>query len=276
MSAKIYQLPTSLSGTVNVFPNFKYMVTGDNLDAITAAGYLNQIDLQSDPVSVTDIIQVLYDFNPQTQAGTYNAFSVTIVDGIITLYAEISAGNVILPVISGHVAAFSGTSGAITDAGFAAANVARTPTLPVVVNRVPVYSSTGGDLADSSLLLTDLINRNIYQTFSLNAGLFFNSLPYTASAGALSVTSQSGIITTDSLTTAPGLTSTVTITTSFTVVANSSVFLQLRSNGTNTAGNNILFSYNVSGIAQPIVVTILNANSGALDGTLVFSYFVAR
>ena len=51
MGANIYQLPTQLVGTSGIEPNFKFMVTGDSLDVITTPGYLNQIDLQSNPVS---------------------------------------------------------------------------------------------------------------------------------------------------------------------------------------------------------------------------------
>lgn len=93
MSATIYQLPTQLSGTVDVFPNFKYMVTGDDLATITTAGYLNQIDLQSNPIAPTDILQILYSFNQQTNVGTFSEFSVAISNGVITLVPVSQAGE---------------------------------------------------------------------------------------------------------------------------------------------------------------------------------------
>lgn len=276
MIAKIYQLPQQLTGTAGVNPNFKYMVSGDDLVSITTAGYLNQIDLQSNPIAVTDILQILYDFNLQTQVGTYNAFSVEINNGIITLSPVISEGNVILPVVSGNLPKFSGTLGVIGDSGILATRVAQLQSLPVVSGDVAVFSSTSGQLSDPGVLFSALINRNVYNSFNVNAGLFFDTRAYNAPGGAVSTLSQCGVITTDSLTTASGASYTVTMTPNVTFTSNSVIVFQLRSNGTNTAGNNILFSYNVVAFGNPAVITILNANSGALNGTVVFSYFVVR
>ena len=85
MSANIFQLPIQVPAMVGVLPNSKYMVVGDNLATLTTAGYLNQVSLESNPVSATDVIQCLYSFNPATQTGTYGVFSVTISNGTITL-----------------------------------------------------------------------------------------------------------------------------------------------------------------------------------------------
>ena len=276
MLVQIYQLPTQLAGTVDVFPNFKYMVTGNSLNDVTSAGFLNQVDLQSNPVSVTDILQILYDFNPTTQLGSYNAFSVTIVNGVITLSAEISAGNVILPVVAGNLAEFDDTSGVISDSGISAANVPVLSPLPVVVGDIPIFSSTGGSLTDSGILLTALINRNVQNSFNVSGGLLFNSAVYTAPGGVVSTSTQSGIITTDALTTASGSSYVVTISPFTTLTVNSIVMFQLLQAGTNTAGNNILFTYSVSGFASPIVLNIVNANAASLNGTIVFAYFVIR
>jgi hypothetical protein len=61
------------------------MVVGDGLAALTSPGYLNQIDLQSNPVSPSDVLQVMYDFVPATQSGNFGSFTVSISNGIITL-----------------------------------------------------------------------------------------------------------------------------------------------------------------------------------------------
>lgn len=114
MSATIYQLPMQVPGMVGVLPNPKFMVTGDNLAAVTTAGYLNQVSLESNPVATTDVIQCLYSFNLATQSGTYGIFSVAISNGIITLSLEQSAGEVTLPTIANHIATYTNVSGGLS------------------------------------------------------------------------------------------------------------------------------------------------------------------
>lgn len=112
----IYQLPIQQPAMVGVFPNQKFAVFGDNLATITTAGYLNQVNLESNPLASTDILQVLYSFNPQSQAGTYGVFTVTISNsGVITLVAAVSPGDVLLPVVANRIAQFNGTTGQIYD-----------------------------------------------------------------------------------------------------------------------------------------------------------------
>ncbi len=119
--ALIYQLPTPIPGTQGTLPEMKFMVVGDDLATLTAANYLNQITLESFIVAPTDIIQVLYNFNKQTQVGTYLACKVSISNlGIITL---LPTG----PVSSGRTAIYAGGSNLVdfTVAGITAAtNVA--------------------------------------------------------------------------------------------------------------------------------------------------------
>lgn len=117
----IYQLPTQQPAMVGVFPNQKFAVFGDNLATITTAGYLNQVNLESNPISTTDILQVLYSFNPVSQVGTYGVFTVSISNlGVITLVAAVSPGDVLLPVVGNHIAIFNGTTGQIYDGGVTA------------------------------------------------------------------------------------------------------------------------------------------------------------
>jgi len=112
----LLQLPTQLGGTPGVFPNFKYMTTTDNLATITTAGYLNNIDLQSFPIGVQDVIQCLYSVNPQTGAGTYGAFTVSISGtGVITLVQWSGDSGVVLPTIANHIATYTNTTGTISE-----------------------------------------------------------------------------------------------------------------------------------------------------------------
>lgn len=116
MAAGIKQLPTQLAGQVGVLPNQKFAVFYDNLATITTAGYLNQVDLQSNPIGTTDILQVLYSFNDVTQTGTYETFTVSISGaGVITLVQSSQAGEVTLPTIANHIATFTNTAGGISE-----------------------------------------------------------------------------------------------------------------------------------------------------------------
>lgn len=151
MAALIYQLPTPLPGTVGILPQKKFMVSGDNFATITAAGYLNQINLESFPINKTDIINVLYNYNLATTTGTYEQFAVSITNGVITLTALSNAGQVTLPTIANHIA---------------------------------VYTNTGGNLSEDAA--TAINGGNIQAGLSGTAGIL-TSYPATASKGNLSL-----------------------------------------------------------------------------------------
>lgn len=148
----IYQLPTQVPSMVGVLPSQKFMISGDNLATITAAGYLNQVSLESNPVSNTDIIQMLYNYNLQTTAGTYGVFTVSINGtGVITLSAA-------------------------SDAGFV--------TLPTAVNNIIVSTNTTGNLSN---LTGTAINAGSLQAGSSGVAGTLISYPATASKGSLIV-----------------------------------------------------------------------------------------
>lgn len=154
MTIKIYQLPIQISSTVGVEPNFKYMISGDSLDDLTTAGYLNQIDLQTSPLSTTDVLQVLYDFNPNNQVGIYGAFSVAINNGIITLSLATTGASVQFPVIEGHFANWITTAGKIGDLGYTPSNRTLENVVmqngAAVIGDFPVYGDVSGTLRDAS------------------------------------------------------------------------------------------------------------------------------
>lgn len=186
----IRQLPTPLVATTEVSPNFKFMVTTDILDDITAPGYLNQVDLQSNPVSKTDILQVLYNFNDQTQSGSFGTFSVSIANGTITLVPTVSPGDVILPVVGNNIPLFAGNTGAIYDGGFTYSNFEFhfVPTLnkvnPISANNLVAFNDSfgaitqlpdGGDYSLNGFLLLGS------PTASISTGLVL--YPATANGG---------------------------------------------------------------------------------------------
>lgn len=118
----VYQLPTPLAGSVGVLPVQKYMVVGDNLATVTTAGYLNSVNLESYPVVNTDIINCLYSFVPSTQVGTFEQFSVSISNGVITLSSLSVAGDVTLPTIANHIATYTNTTGGLSEDAATAIN----------------------------------------------------------------------------------------------------------------------------------------------------------
>lgn len=115
----IVQAPAILAGQVGVIGAIKYMTTTDNLATITAAGYLNNIDLAVNPIFSNDVLGITYSYNLQTNKGTFALFTVSLSNGVITLVQYVAPGNVLLPVVSGDFAVFNGTSGQIKDSSLA-------------------------------------------------------------------------------------------------------------------------------------------------------------
>lgn len=112
----IYQLPIQQPGMVGVFPNQKFAVFGDNLATVTTAGYLNQVNLESNPISATDVLQVLYSYNNVSKTGTYGVFTVTISNsGVITLVEWTGTSGIVLPTIANHIATYTNTSGTLSE-----------------------------------------------------------------------------------------------------------------------------------------------------------------
>ncbi len=157
----IYQLPMQVPGMVGVLPNQKFMVTGDSLATITAAGYLNQVSLESNPISNTDVLQILYAYNLSTTSGTYGIFTVSISGtGTITLVEWVNPGDVLLPVVSGDFANFNGTSGQIKDLGYSPSNAAKTKVVmasaATISGQLAQFNDTTGTIGDSGVTAASL------------------------------------------------------------------------------------------------------------------------
>lgn len=120
----ILQYPSVLPGQVGVLGAAKYMVSTDSISTIMTAGYLNNIDQAVFPIAASDVLGITYNFNTQTNSGSFTWATVTISNGVITVVELVSPGNVLLPVVSGDYAVFNGTSGQIKDSGQAPSNAA--------------------------------------------------------------------------------------------------------------------------------------------------------
>lgn len=111
-NAIIYQIPTLLPGSVGILPLQKYAVVGDTLAAVTTANYFNTTNLESAVLSTDDVLNLFYNYNPNTHVGTYEQFSIAVNGtGVITLSALSAAGSVTLPTIANHLATFTNTTG---------------------------------------------------------------------------------------------------------------------------------------------------------------------
>lgn len=116
--ANIYQFPTPIPVTNGNFPQFKFAVFGDNLAAVTTAGYLNSASIEAGlPLSNADVIMCLYSFNQQTRTGTFGIFTVSVATstGQITLSEWTGTSGVILPTIANHIATYTNTTGTLSE-----------------------------------------------------------------------------------------------------------------------------------------------------------------
>lgn len=185
----IVQLPTLLAGEVGVFPQMKRMVTTDNFATITTAGYMNAVNLQSNPLGTNDILEVLYSYNEVTHSGTFGIFTITISNGVITLHAWANPGEVILPVVDGDFAVFSGTDGTLKDSSFSPSDATKTKVVmagsAVVANRIAHFVDTAGTVDDTAAAVTNA--GDIYAGLSGTAGVL-RSYPVTATSGYLGLT----------------------------------------------------------------------------------------
>lgn len=122
----IISFNTLTPGLVGVAPRIVQLEVTDNLAALTTAGYLNREGnvLQGFAFYPTDIILAIYSYVPATNSGTFGIFTSAVAgNGTITLSAWVDSANVLLPVVSGDIATFNGTSGQIQDSGILATAV---------------------------------------------------------------------------------------------------------------------------------------------------------
>ncbi len=196
----IYQLPIQQPAMVGVFPNMKFAIFGDNLATITTAGYLNQVSLQSNPISKTDVLQVIYSFNPQSQAGTYGVFTVSISNsGVITLVSWANPGDVLLPVVNNDFANFNGTTGQIKDSGYAPTDATKTAVVMLnaapTINHVAIFTNANGTIGDGGVLGTaaaKAASNNALSTVASTAGSGFTAGHVVTAADAAGTIQDSG------------------------------------------------------------------------------------
>lgn len=146
----ILSITTDTAGQIGVNPRTIKIVTTDSFSVITTAGYLNTTNSQGYLIEPTDTLDIIYSFVQTTNTGTYGKFLPSFSNGVITLEAYVDAGNVTLPVVSGHFANFDGTTGLIQDAGYLPSNAAKTNVVmasgATTVNSIPIFTDTAGTI----------------------------------------------------------------------------------------------------------------------------------
>lgn len=109
---------------------------------LTSEGFLQFYD--------TDFATVIYAYDSTTGAGTLEQFTMSVTNDVPTLVPFVPTGDVLLPVVSGDVAVFNGTTGQIKDSGASLSNAAKTKIVMAnaasVVGQIPKYTDTAGTI----------------------------------------------------------------------------------------------------------------------------------
>lgn len=112
----VLQFPTPIPMTSGNFPNLKFGVFSDSLDAITTAGYLNSSSIEAGlPLSNADVVLALYAYSNNNSTGSFGIFTVNVAtnNGQITLTAWANAGGITLPTTANHIATYTNTTGGL-------------------------------------------------------------------------------------------------------------------------------------------------------------------
>lgn len=135
-----------------------------------------------------------------------------------------------------------------------------------------IYTNYNGTGTEVALILGTYTNRNSQLTLNTNGSVAFGATgTATASAGAVTLNQQLGVITSESLTTAAGSAYTLTLTNSM-IASTSRIFVSF-SNGTNSQGTLALGEVTPSSGSATIVIRNIHA-SQALNGTIKVTFLV--
>lgn len=160
------QLPAAQVGLVGVSPSIRYIYTDDTTATVTTAGYLNKFAAN-------------YEFQNSEMALVYTTdddaswYGLSIdTDGIITLVGEGTPGTVVLPVVDGNFAVFTGTSGVMADDGFSPSDPAKSKVVmasaAVTANHIACFSDTDGTVNDDPA--TAITSGNLQAIGDITAG----------------------------------------------------------------------------------------------------------
>lgn len=81
----ILSFTTDVAGQIAVYPRRVKLVTTDDLDTITTAGYLSSATTSANPLYANDFVDVCYEAQSVRGPGTMATFTVTFSGSIPTL-----------------------------------------------------------------------------------------------------------------------------------------------------------------------------------------------
>jgi len=165
----------------NTSPRIGRIRTNATLTQVTTAGWLNGAQSQGIIIQPSDKFEIYYNVDA-TPANAF--FDVSITNGVITL--SLSESNIILPVVSGDFASFSGTSGALADLGYSPSDAAKTKVVmagsAVQATYIAKFVDTAGTVDDTAGVA---INAGNIQAGLIGTSGGFISYPAGASSGSL-------------------------------------------------------------------------------------------
>lgn len=225
---------TREQGYAGFSPEIVRIVTTATLAQVTTAGWYNNSPIAGESLANVDVVLICYAYGTTSQATEF--FSVAIsAKGVVTL--SVAESSVILPVVSGDIPKFSGTTGTIQDSG---------------------------------ILATNLVVKNAVNTMAAGSSIVMAKVNGTEASNAVTASGVAGLLTTSSLTTAGGSSYAITWTNTF-ITATSVVLLTI-AGGTNTTENITLKC--VPGAGSSTLTIYNNTASTALNGTILISYLV--
>jgi hypothetical protein len=176
----IISINTDTPGLVGVNPRNVKIISSDNLATVLEEGYLNPITLEGYTILTTDVIQMWYDYVNDANPGTYDEFTVSITDGVITLVMETQTGNVTtnLPTVARNVPVWSDTAGELDKTGYVISNQAFPNVVTVEsgngVHNIAVFYDESGSIEDLGIAFS---NPNLPVVVSVNGATVVNNLP---------------------------------------------------------------------------------------------------
>jgi hypothetical protein len=271
----ILQITTDYAGEVGVLPRKVRILATDALSVVTTAGYLNGARAEGYTFYPSDVFDIVYGYNQSTGVGTYSVFTCTISSvGVIALVLDVSEGNVLLPVVSGNVSVFNGTTGQIKDSGLAPSSTtsqlyAATSPGSLTSGNLLKTSDTHGTLADSGIVPANVMLLDATNTVS--GRIIYSKVTGPESGNAITLNGSCGVITTSALTTAGGATYSINWTNS--AIQTTNVVLLSLWDGS----NNATFNYSAQctpGVGSATITISNNTAATALNGTVKIGFLV--
>lgn len=141
----IKRIITDVAGQVGIKPRIVRIETTDSFATVTAANYLKTaIDAGMATFYPDDVVALIYATN------NIQFFTLTITSSTITLVPM--ANEVVLPVVDGDFAIFSGTNGTLDDLGYSPSDLTKSKVVMASAvttsGRIAQFNDTGGTIGN--------------------------------------------------------------------------------------------------------------------------------